>query len=347
MTSQKQPITEKIRACLDANEQAFLQSLFSILNIEFFVKENFSLQAHGKSISNRFITHACVPFAGPITGEFFICLNKKELFKPIVAISGSSETEAYFEELVLSTIQEIGNTAMGYTLPHIKEVFGMVTMLSPRLVEGSIRYPKTLMFCNLFSSKDGKILIETHLSFDLMEQDIVSVFEKLEEESKLDDTGLFNKKYLQQSLDELSKHDEGNDVSVLFLDINRLKYVNDNYGHTEGDIYIQQICNIVKKSCRPTDRCFRVGGDEIIALLYDCSLDGAEKVVERIMSKLGETKVSFKKDGKDELFELSTSLGMASTSEGITVGELIQVADSRMEQDKKNWYVQNDYQRRQ
>lgn len=336
---------EGIKKCLDSNISGVINAFQSILCIDLVQGSDFEIRS-SNIFTSKFTTIACVPFAGPITGEFFLCLDKCHLIDPLIELSGFSEGSEELDELLYSTLQELANTAMGTTIPDVKSAFGVVTMLSPRLIEGSLRYPKTRLFCYTLYEKNRKFEIEAHLSFDLMEQDIGNVFEKLELESKLDDTGLYNKKFFQKTIEELEKSKRRREISIIFMDINRLKYVNDTFGHEAGDNYIQEACNIFKSACRPSDRCFRIGGDELVAVLFDCSLEGANQVVARISSKMNTTQLVFEHNGKSEKIKVNASIGVASTSEGIVTSDLVKIADNRMEENKRQWYVDQKLERR-
>jgi diguanylate cyclase (GGDEF)-like protein len=69
--------------------------------------------------------------------------------------------------------------------------------------------------------------------------------------------------------------------SVLVVDIDHFKRINDAYGHTAGDEVIRHVANLVKSAIRPTDHAARFGGEEFVAILRDCSLEKAGEAAER------------------------------------------------------------------
>ena len=70
--------------------------------------------------------------------------------------------------------------------------------------------------------------------------------------------------------------------SVLIVDIDRFKSINDTFGHPAGDDVIRHVSKIVKSEMRPSDRAARFGGEEFVAFLRDCPLESAAEVAERI-----------------------------------------------------------------
>ena len=79
----------------------------------------------------------------------------------------------------------------------------------------------------------------------------------------------FSNVYLEQSKRKKTP------LSVLMIDIDKFKLINDNYGHVFGDHVIKELANILVKSTRKSDINVRFGGEEFIILLPDCDLEGA------------------------------------------------------------------------
>ncbi len=83
-----------------------------------------------------------------------------------------------------------------------------------------------------------------------------------------------------QLLEEMisAADDECKPLTICYLDINNLKEVNDTYGHTMGDAYINEFVRMVRENCRQTDICIRLGGDEFLLVLPRTSISSAEVV---------------------------------------------------------------------
>ena len=88
--------------------------------------------------------------------------------------------------------------------------------------------------------------------------------------------------------------DENVSVCVFLFDINKLKYVNDTYGHTEGDILIKNSSNCIKECFldETGKNCYRIGGDEFVAILKNISKEDIEKYIHKFDEKQKEHNVS-------------------------------------------------------
>lgn len=97
-------------------------------------------------------------------------------------------------------------------------------------------------------------------------------------------TGAYNRDFLEMVLlQDSSLHNGG---TVLYLDGNKVKMINDNFGHDYGDIAIKMICDAIKSSVRKEDEVIRMGGDEFIAVLKGCQRREAENVFNKITKAL-------------------------------------------------------------
>ncbi|NND74607.1 MAG: GGDEF domain-containing protein [Ilumatobacter sp.] len=97
-------------------------------------------------------------------------------------------------------------------------------------------------------------------------------------------TGLCNRAAFEQALDE--NDDGATCVSVLFIDIDHFKHVNDTYGHAVGDAVLVEVGRRISSVCRPTDVVARLGGDEFAVLLPDVSGEIAARIGQRIVDRV-------------------------------------------------------------
>jgi diguanylate cyclase (GGDEF)-like protein len=97
-------------------------------------------------------------------------------------------------------------------------------------------------------------------------------------------TGLFNVRYLSKLLDDEIKKsiENGHAFAVLFIDIDRFKSVNDQYGHLAGSRVLQLMGQLLKKWVPESRNVFRYGGDEFVALISNCTLKQALEIGERV-----------------------------------------------------------------
>jgi diguanylate cyclase (GGDEF)-like protein len=147
-------------------------------------------------------------------------------------------------------------------------------------------------------------------------------------------TGIFNRRYfenqLSKELQRASRYEHT--LSILFLDIDQFKKVNDEFGHQFGDSILSEISQIVERSLRSVDVVARYGGDEFIILLPETKKAQAFKTAQRLLHSI-KNHDFFK--NKLKVKEIAVSIGVAGFPEdaGGTY-ELIKKADTALYQAK-------------
>ena len=92
-------------------------------------------------------------------------------------------------------------------------------------------------------------------------------------------TGMGNRAAFEKYVDGLRKKHSGKQFRLAMMDINNLKYINDHFGHKEGDAAIRKCAEAMKKYLLPYGDCFRLGGDEFAAILYDLDEETYEHLI--------------------------------------------------------------------
>jgi len=156
-------------------------------------------------------------------------------------------------------------------------------------------------------------------------------------------TGLLNRRKFEENLQtEISRAQRYGPLSLLMIDLNFFKAVNDRYGHQAGDEVLKRVAVLLKACCRETDTCARLGGDEFAVLLPHTDGVAAEVVRERIHNECARTSVPF--DGEE--LALSLSIGMASLPrDAANTGELIAASDADMYRVKQASRVEAGFRR--
>jgi two-component system cell cycle response regulator len=116
------------------------------------------------------------------------------------------------------------------------------------------------------------------------------VQKELEERSVTDGlTGLKNRRFLDERLAEEFKRAQryADPVSLIMVDLDHFKQVNDRYGHPAGDVVLRGAASLIRGSIRDPDICARYGGEEFAVILPKTHLSGALVVAERIWRELG------------------------------------------------------------
>ncbi|WP_233889290.1 sensor domain-containing diguanylate cyclase [Paraburkholderia flagellata] len=127
-------------------------------------------------------------------------------------------------------------------------------------------------------------------------------------------TGLANRRYFERAAQIAVEHarQQHNPLSVLALDLDLFKRVNDTYGHAAGDRVLQVVARIFEGVLRDTDLAARVGGEEFAAILLDTSLEQAQAIAERIRTTLQNTPVVLE---SAQTISQTVSIGIAMYSE--------------------------------
>ncbi len=125
-------------------------------------------------------------------------------------------------------------------------------------------------------------------------------------------TGLKTRRYFEERLDREIKRAErnGSPLSVVLIDVDHFKLVNDSYGHQAGDRILREIASRLMNGRREIDTVARYGGEEFIIILPDTNLVGADHVAQRLREDIEST--GFAVNSSSQLARLTISLGVAS-----------------------------------
>jgi len=141
-------------------------------------------------------------------------------------------------------------------------------------------------------------------------------------------TDLYNRTYINEILNKQTQTDS---CTVFMFDIDRLKFVNDNYGHAEGDKLITDVAAILKQCFRDNDIVARIGGDEFVAILPETNAKEAEIIKNRIKQQIKIHNCS--RQETHLMISFSIGYAVAEKSED-TIEAIMNKADERMYTDK-------------
>lgn len=179
--------------------------------------------------------------------------------------------------------------------------------------------------------------VKVHLKIKHLQDDLKRSNELLLELSNTDHlTGLFNRRYLMEALDKEVQRSirKGGDLSLIILDIDHFKKVNDTYGHLQGDVVLQRVALNLQKELRSYDIAARYGGEEFVAVLPDANLKEAIFVANRVRLSIQDVKFG----GTLTPLAITVSLGVATfpTLDCSTVDAFIKLADDALYRAKAN-----------
>ncbi|MGB3480024.1 MAG: HD domain-containing phosphohydrolase, partial [bacterium] len=142
-------------------------------------------------------------------------------------------------------------------------------------------------------------------------------------------TGLYNRRgfftLLEQQIQLANRTKKG--FYILFADVDKMKWINDNLGHHEGDIALQTLANICRQSFRKSDIIARIGGDEFAICAIEAMKNSAELLVKRLKKSIYDYNNKHKQD-----FKLSLSIGTTyyDPENPCSIEELLELADKLM-----------------
>lgn len=147
-------------------------------------------------------------------------------------------------------------------------------------------------------------------------------------------TGVYNRIGLTRYAEKLLCRDrrKNRETLILFADINKLKFINDTYGHESGDLAIRTVADVLKQACPKNSLVVRYGGDEFVMIISDCNEEMGEKLKKEMNAAL---KLANEKN--DFPYELSSSIGYicANPEEENPLEYYVKKADDIMYKEKK------------
>ncbi len=162
---------------------------------------------------------------------------------------------------------------------------------------------------------------------------IADLFQAVREQAVTDAlTGLYNRRYFEEALEKEVQRAkrQKQPFSIIGIDLDYLKKINDTYGHTFGDLAIKTIADVLKSNARSVDVPARIGGEEFNVLLPGINSEGAMIAAERIRKSIESVEI-------DTIGHITGSLGVATYFEhSEDVEELLELTDQAMYTSKRN-----------
>jgi len=154
-----------------------------------------------------------------------------------------------------------------------------------------------------------------------------TLMDKLRDSSLRDGaTGLYNRRFMEEFIDKSAEQAVRSQVSysILMIDIDYFKMVNDTYGHDSGDIVIKSLGEILRSSVRKADLPIRYGGEEFLVFLHNTTPEGALEVAEKIRTQFSDKKYQF----GGETVHKTLSIGISHfPSDSDSIWKVIKFAD--------------------
>ena len=178
----------------------------------------------------------------------------------------------------------------------------------------------------------------TALSHEVQEEknELQRAYERITMVANRDDlTGLANRRMFYELFDLHRSHanEHGSRMALIFLDLDRFKPINDNYGHESGDMVLIEVGCRLKSATRAEDIVARIGGDEFVVIVPNIpDVAAAQSIADKIRRRLGEP-ISL----VNESVSVGASIGIACyPDDGDTSDDLLRIADTAMYAEKGN-----------
>lgn len=171
-----------------------------------------------------------------------------------------------------------------------------------------------------------------------IELELSRSYQKMQTLARVDDMcGLYNRRYFYETLERVISLNEErggeSTFSLIAIDVDDMKYINDQYGQPQGDVVLRYIASAMVSSVRKHDICYRIGGDEFMVLLNDCDKMKALGIAKAIAEKVSSESLRMN-NGNSE--KVTISLGIATYTKGMDIAEFISLADRKLYKSKRN-----------
>jgi diguanylate cyclase (GGDEF)-like protein len=148
-------------------------------------------------------------------------------------------------------------------------------------------------------------------------------------------TGLWNRRYMAETLErEVSRAERfRHPISLIILDVDDFKKINDRDGHLQGDIVLERVADVVRDVTRSIDVAARYGGDELALILVETGREGATILAERLRERVGATQIPLR---EDETMGVTLSVGVSTIPDSAAdLESLVDAADRALLRSKR------------
>ena len=215
----------------------------------------------------------------------------------------------------------------------IKET-GMASYILIPLRNNGKHFASLIVYSSRFEAKENELnflkLFAKQIELAIT---VADLFQTVKEQAVTDPlTGLNNRRYFEEEAQKevMRAQRQNQKFSVIGLDLDHLKQINDKFGHSSGDEAIKAVADVLKKNARSIDIAARIGGEEFNILLPGVDHNGGLVAAERIRKTIEELEI-------DVIGHITASIGVATFGEhSDNLNELLELTDQAMYSSKKN-----------
>jgi diguanylate cyclase (GGDEF)-like protein/PAS domain S-box-containing protein len=275
---------------------------------------------------------------------FVLCLVENKELSYVVFFTSPNAPDSFVTEInerVMGLLVDIGANIIPTQLNFsLREKDGIIpcssgSILSQMVMPIAITGEGIKAVAGLFSEKENAFSSEDYSLFSTMASGIASSYITFRSYQKIQDlsitdplTGLFNRRKLHQELEREIKvaRRYHHDLSLMMLDIDRFKALNDTFGHKTGDEILKGLSNLMRRMLREADTISRYGGEEFIVLLPNTGTEEAIGVSERLRKAVEENSIQW----IDENQTITVSIGVTTYKNDEDMDSLIKRADEAL-----------------
>lgn len=258
-----------------------------------------------------------------------------------LALSLSGDTNRLMVEAARShRLLHTDNAAAERQARDLPEPVGAATypdgacLIAPLVSNGELRGVLNLS-CTTGSVPGGELPLDAIFAFIARSLHYARDFDRARTEARIDSlTGLYNYRRTLETIDAEIRRSEryGAPLTIILLDLDGLKAVNDAGGHAAGDSVLRHVAGRIKAGLRRFDSAARIGGDEFVVVLPATNATGAEQVARRILRNIRSDAATF----RDQEITVTASMGIAQWQPGWRTSELLEAADLAMYEAKRS-----------
>jgi diguanylate cyclase (GGDEF)-like protein len=284
-----------------------------------------------------------ISFYGQVQGGFVIGVQESEALR-LIGIEDDSGDYKQYREDISGFFKEVMNIAVAQTLPELESAFANLTQFPAIVAFGDIVFPDVRS--GLVNIEGDSTHIKCGFSLNLVSAKIVRKLEKveksLESTEKLARTDALTKLYNRTFFESVfnvyieDARNTGQKLSLLLVDIDYFKTVNDTYGHLVGDQVIKLVAQSIKDVLRNTDIAVRYGGDEMLVVLPDTDKLKTRLIAERIRNVVKVANIVHAEDGSNVEVKVTISIGCTELAPNDNPVSFFERADANLYKAKES-----------
>ncbi|MEW8626985.1 MAG: GGDEF domain-containing protein [Candidatus Thiodiazotropha sp.] len=277
------------------------------------------------------------PTNGPILGRLADVVNDDGTLGLIMELSGKLQTTLEVDTLIELFAQVMGNQALYDSLDYVSPTNGIDLHFGQDQQRNKLGYNLKVLDTDLGQvtvsrkkryNKSEIAQVENFLAALLYPLRNALLYQAAIESAFLDSlTGIKNRTAFDSNFSreiELNRR-KNSELSVIVMDIDFFKHINDQYGHAVGDLVLKQVAKAAEQSIRSSDALYRYGGEEFVVVLNGTDQLGARLLAERIRENIENLRIDSLKN-----LQITLSLGVSMMNEGDTTETLFKRADEAL-----------------